>query len=525
MFVVMILLSVSSLFEGLSAAAVIPLLLGFMGRLPFGWSITSLVLCFSLLVLLASIVRFSSLALSNCLAADVGSDLAERALAAFLDQSFPQLLATSPSKITALLAPQLRQVVNGVLLPLLQLLSCAVLLISLSLVLLALAWGVVLPTLLIMLFVYTILTNWLRPRLLKNGDLIVIAQRNSIKLIQQIFCGLRELRLLGLGLTNVRVFASFDRAMRHKEAENIILSGLPRYVLEPLMMVVIASVGALFLVKGVSAIQLLPQIGLLAYGGQRLLPLAQQTWSAWCALVCGRAVLLPLLLLLEEPQHFIYSISKFNFENWKVYELRGISFQHAPGSRLFLHNLNLSIKPGEWLALVGPSGSGKSTILDLFMGLLKPDAGQLLLDGNAMSIASPMLLAWQRGIAYVGYQPPIFGSTVRQAVLAGINADPVVVATAIQITGISSFLDTPLGEKGQSLSGGQLQRLGLARAIASNPRLLILDEATSSIDTSSELEILQRLRHTMPTVAVVLVSHRSESINICDTVISMASFK
>ena len=127
MLVVIFLLIASSLSEGLSAAAIIPLLLALMGKVPIGWSVTSLVICFSLVVLFTGIVRFSSLALSNRLAADVGSDLAELAFTALLDQPFPQLLATPPSNITALLAPQLRQVVNGVLLPVLQLLSSSIL--------------------------------------------------------------------------------------------------------------------------------------------------------------------------------------------------------------------------------------------------------------------------------------------------------------------------------------------------------------------------------------------------------------
>lgn len=524
MLVVIFLLIASSLSEGLSAAAIIPLLLALMGKVPIGWSVTSLVICFSFVVLFTGIVRFSSLALSNRLAADVGSDLAELAFTALLDQPFPQLLATPPSKITALLAPQLRQVVNGVLLPVLQLLSSSILFISLSFVLLALAWVVVFPTLLFMLFVYGILSYWVRPRLKNNAELIVSAQQNSIKLIQQTFSGLRELRLLGLGSTRVSMFASLDRMMRHREAENITIGGLPRFVLEPTMMVAIALVGALFIAHGVSPIQILPQIGLLAYGAQRLLPLAQQLWSAWSSLSGCKAVLMPLLLLIEQPQQVSSSRDIFNFMNWKMLELCSISYQHTPSSRPLLKKFNFSISPGEWLALVGPSGSGKSTALDLLMGLLQPDSGQLLLDGNSLTIATPLLSAWQRGIAYVGHQPPLFGFTVRQAVQAEINCEPAFFAAAVEITEITDLLDRPLGERGQALSSGQLQRVGLARALASNPKLLILDEATSALDTFSELKILKCIQRIMPSLSVVLVSHRPDCLIICNRTINMLEF-
>ena len=524
MLVVMLLLIASSLFEGFSAAAIIPLLLALLGKVPVGWSVTALVICFSLVVLFTGIVRFSGLALSNRLAADVGSDIAERALTALLDQPFPQLLATPPSKITALLAPQLRQVVNGVLLPVLQLLSSSILLISLSVVLLSLAWVVVFPTLLIMLLVYGILSYWVRPRLKNNGELIVSAQQNSIKLVQQTFSGLRELRLLGLGSSRVSMFARLDRPMRQREAENITIAGLPRFVLEPTMMVAIALVGAVFIAQGVSAIQILPQIGLLAYGAQRLLPLAQQIWSAWSSLSGCKAVLIPLLLLLEEPQQVICSLDIFNFKNWKLFEMCSVNYQYLPSSRPLLKNFNLSISPGEWLALVAPSGSGKSTALDLLMGLLQPDSGQLLLDGNSLTIASPLLFAWQRCISYVGHQPPLFGFTVRQAVQAEINCEPAFFAAAVEATEITDLLDRPLGERGQALSSGQLQRVGLARALASNPRLLILDEATSALDTYSELKIFKCIQCIMPSLAVVLVSHRADCLMICDRTINMLDF-
>jgi ATP-binding cassette subfamily B protein len=517
------LLLVSSLLEGLSAAAVVPLLLVLMGRAPVGWGPLPLVLVFCLLVVLAGLVRLAGLAWSNRLVAAVGSDLAERALAGILALPYPQLAALPASQVVALLAPQLRQLINGLLLPLLQLISSAVLLLALAMVLLLLAWGVVWPTLLLMVLVYGSLSQWVRPRLQRNGELVVGAQQESIRLVQQTLGGLRELRLLGLGPTRLEHFAALDRAMRRREAENITLGGLPRYVLEPAAMVAIALVGAFSLTRGDSALELLPRLGLLAYGAQRLLPLGQQFWSAWSAITGGRALLLPLLPLLEQPLQPKYSLGSITFQDWQLLELRGVCYSHRPDYPPLLVDFQLQIRPGEWLGLVGPSGSGKSTALDVLTGLLEPQAGQIWLDGHRLTKGSPVLAAWQLGIAFASSQPSLLAGTVREAIQTELNPDPADLAAVVKITGMQELLDRSLGEKGQALSSGQLQRLGLARALLNNPRLLVLDEATSALDLASEAEVLRRLRKEKPKLAVVLVSHRTGSTNLCDRTIEWAS--
>jgi ATP-binding cassette subfamily B protein len=481
------------------------------------------VLVFCLLVVLAGLVRLAGLAWSNRLVAAVGSDLAERALAGILALPYPQLAALPASQVVALLAPQLRQLINGLLLPLLQLISSAVLLLALAMVLLLLAWGVVWPTLLLMVLVYGSLSQWVRPRLQRNGELVVGAQQESIRLVQQTLGGLRELRLLGLGPTRLEHFAALDRAMRRREAENITLGGLPRYVLEPAAMVAIALVGAFSLTRGDSALELLPRLGLLAYGAQRLLPLGQQFWSAWSAITGGRALLLPLLPLLEQPLQPKYSLGSITFQDWQLLELRGVCYSHRPDYPPLLVDFQLQIRPGEWLGLVGPSGSGKSTALDVLTGLLEPQAGQIWLDGHRLTKGSPVLAAWQLGIAFASSQPSLLAGTVREAIQTELNPDPADLAAVVKITGMQELLDRSLGEKGQALSSGQLQRLGLARALLNNPRLLVLDEATSALDLASEAEVLRRLRKEKPKLAVVLVSHRTGSTNLCDRTIEWAS--
>ncbi|MEY4826388.1 MAG: hypothetical protein RLZZ430_2038, partial [Cyanobacteriota bacterium] len=117
--------------------------------------------------------------------------------------------------------------------------------------------------------------------------------------------------------------------------------------------------------------------------------------------------------------------------------------------------------------------------------------------------------------------PPLLAGTVREAIQTELKADPAALAAVVTITGMPELLDRSLGEQGQALSTGQLQRLGLARALLSNPRLLVLDEATSAIDLASEAELLKRLRRARPRLAVVLVSHRAGSSNLCDRTINL----
>ncbi len=204
---------------------------------------------------------------------------------------------------------------------------------------------------------------------------------------------------------------------------------------------------------------------------------------------------------------------------------RAARYQHAGGGGLT--EASVTLEPGEFLGIAGPSGSGKTTFIDMLVGLLPPQSGGITLDGEALE--GPMLGGWRQGIAYVAQDSFLFHDTVRRNLAWGNDVeDEAAMWRALAATGVDGVvrrlergLDTVVGERGTLMSGGERQRIAIARALLRSPRLLVLDEATNAIDPVSEADLLARLAALEPRPMIIMVAHRAESLAHCDRVLEI----
>ncbi len=208
-------------------------------------------------------------------------------------------------------------------------------------------------------------------------------------------------------------------------------------------------------------------------------------------------------------------------------EFRDVTFRYRPGASDVIKGVNLQIRPGEVVGIVGPSGSGKSTLTKLIQRLYMPQDGQILLDGADLTQVDP---AWLRtNIGVVLQENLLFNRTIHENIAFAAPAMPRAQVIAIaKLSGADEFIarlpagyDTLIEERGANLSGGQRQRIAIARALATNPPILIFDEATSALDYESERVIQTNMRQIVRNRTVIIIAHRLAAVRPCDRIIGM----
>ena len=212
--------------------------------------------------------------------------------------------------------------------------------------------------------------------------------------------------------------------------------------------------------------------------------------------------------------------------DWRRLEAEGIDFGYGSSGALVLNGISLVIERGRTYGIIGPSGAGKSTLVDVLLGLLDPVGGKLFLEGQPLTGIDKT--SWQARLGYVPQAPFISDDTLRANVAFGVSAseaDDKRVTECLEAANLSqlldelpSGLDTRMGDRGSRLSGGQKQRLAIARALYKQPDILVLDEATSSLDTLNELAIQLAIQRLRGKVTLVIVAHRLSTIRDADHV-------
>jgi ATP-binding cassette subfamily B protein len=203
--------------------------------------------------------------------------------------------------------------------------------------------------------------------------------------------------------------------------------------------------------------------------------------------------------------------------------LENVSFGYTAAEPV-LHDLNLTVQPGQVLALVGPSGAGKSTLFSLLLRFNTAQQGRVLLDGQ--DLAELQARELRRAVALVPQQSSVFSGTVAEAIAFGRPASRIQIEEAARLANAAGFIealpngyDSRIEERGSNFSGGQLQRLAISRAVLGNPAVLLLDEATSALDAEAEEAVQRGLEQAMAGRTVLVIAHRLSTVQEADRIL------
>jgi ABC-type multidrug transport system fused ATPase/permease subunit len=344
--------------------------------------------------------------------------------------------------------------------------------------------------------------------------------------------GIKEIKLLGREREFVDAFARLSQRSANAHAKAQALATLPRYAVEAVAFGFVLVVAIYLLAAAGSVEHVLPLLGLYAFAGYRLLPALHQTFDGWAALRFTAASLDAVLRDLElekasGPAIRPPDVTPLPFA--RELTLSGIAYRYPGAADRAVRGISLTVRKNTTIALVGHTGCGKTTVVDLLMGLLPVTEGRLLVDG--MAVEGENVARWQRVIGHVPQQIFLFDDSVAQNIAFGIadsriDMDRVERAARLAklhdfVAGLPQRYATVVGQRGIRISGGERQRIGIARALYQDPELLVLDEATSALDNVTENAVLEALQTLSGRKTIVMIAHRLTTVRNCDQIYVM----
>ena len=300
------------------------------------------------------------------------------------------------------------------------------------------------------------------------------------------------------------------------------VQAVPRLWLEVMAMAGLAGLVAIMLATGKDVESIIPTVGLFAVTSFKVLPSINKVVNSKQSLKVSRSTIETIHHDLDLPVEMHQSNVNSSFQ-FKSIATENLDFKYEQSENLVLSNINLKIVSGEAVGFVGQSGSGKSTLIDLMLGLLEPQSGSVLINGLSIEDVKQ---SWQKAIGYIPQTIFLMDDSLRRNIAIGIadqEIDELAITEALKSAQLEDFvaslpegIDTVVGERGVRLSGGQRQRIGIARALYHQPSVLVLDEATSSLDTETEHGVMKAVQALQGDKTVIIVAHRLSTVEYCD---------
>lgn len=456
--------------------------------------------------------------------------LATRLMEVYLSQPYQWFLTRHSSDLGKTILSEVTLVVNGPVTAAMRLLANGVMLVLLVAFLFVMEPMAALGAAVLFGGTYGLIFAATRMKLTRMGKGRVEANKEQYQIVQEAMGGIKNVKLMALEQSYLNRFRRPSHRSAKQQAGLALIAELPRQLLE-----VIAFGGMVLFVlwllsRGDGMIgDVLPVLGVYAFAAARMFPTIQQLFAAISEIRFGKPALdqlheeltRPRVQSLPDPQ----TIRPIPLKRELV--LEDVRFAFPDADRPALDGVSLTIPAQTTVGIVGSTGAGKTTLIDTILGLLAPQEGRLVVDGQ--EIGPDRMRGWQRSVGYVPQDIYLVDDTIAANIAFGCPPDQIDMAAVRRAAEVAELHDfimdtlpdgyrTMVGERGARLSGGQRQRIGIARALYTDPDLLVFDEATSALDNLTERAIMDALRLLGHTKTIIVIAHRLSTVRNCNMV-------
>jgi len=373
-----------------------------------------------------------------------------------------------------------------------------------------------------------------RSQLDERGEARVEANTKRYQFVGEAFGGIKEVKIQGKEDSFLNLYDDPSERYARNQALYRVIKKAPRYIIEMVAFGGIILIAVYLIAVRESLQQVIPVLGLYAFAGYRLLPALQE---AFHGLASARFNVAALNKLHRDLKGLAEADSSASGESDETrppplvleeeLALRGVSYTYPDADQPAIKDLSLTIPARSMVGFVGKTGSGKTTAVDLALGLLRPQDGEIIVDGTPLRAKN--LRRWQKTLGYVPQHIYLSDDTVARNIAFGVPQDQIDMETVREAARRAHILDyveqdlpnrweTVVGERGVKLSGGQRQRIGIARALYHEPSVLVFDEATSALDQSTEAGVMEAIYDLEGEQTILIISHRLSTVQRADNI-------
>jgi len=454
--------------------------------------------------------------------------LSKKLISNYLDKPYVWFLSKHSSDLGKNILSEVSQVINYIIFPFINILSQSIVILAILILLIFLNPILITFTVLIILITYRVIFYFLKNIIIYSGSERFKANENRFKSLVDIFGATKEIKINGLEEIYINRFNSSSLTYLKNISLVSIITQIPRYIVESIAIGGMILISLFLISSGKSFENIVAFLSILAFAGYRLIPSIHQVYSNLTQIKFSDLTLDSLYKDLCVNKLSSKNNTKKRLSFNKSILLKNISFAYPVTKHSAIQNINFTIPAFSKAAIIGATGSGKTTTLDIILSLLDPSHGNLIVDGKIINDKNRR--SWQNNIGYVPQQIYLSDESIAKNIAFGLETSEInykSVINAAKIANLHNFImdnlpdkyDTKIGERGIKLSGGQRQRIGIARALYCKPKLLILDEATNSLDSITEKIVIEAIQNLMGKITIIFVTHRLNIIKDFDLIL------